>query len=81
MRVTEQIPEQTLTLQLGFADEQPLRHWCDQHGARLEDIQYSQHVTARVTAPEQYLDDLRAFCAAHGIGASHHWRRGGEGAT
>ena len=81
MSVTEQIPEQTLTLQLGFADEQPLRHWCDQHGARLEDIQYSQQVTARVTAPEQYLDDLRAFCAAHGIGASHHLRRGGEGAT
>ena len=67
MRVIEQIPEQTLTLQLGFADEQPLRHWCDQHGARLEDIQYSQHVTARVTAPEQHLEALHAFCAANGL--------------
>jgi putative IMPACT (imprinted ancient) family translation regulator len=67
MQVIEQVAEQTLTLELGFADEQPLRHWCDQHDARLEDIQYSQHVTARVTAPERHLDDLRAFCAATGM--------------
>ena len=67
MEVIEHIPQHTVTLRLGFADEQPLRHWCDQHQASLDDIQYAQTVRARVTVPDEHLDDLHAFCAANGL--------------
>ncbi|MFP1679176.1 IMPACT family protein [Alloalcanivorax sp. C16-2] len=67
MEVVEQVPESAFTLTLGFADEQPLRHWCDQNGARLEAVDYGQAVTARLTVADATEPALRAFCAAQGI--------------
>src|SRR5690625_1242748 len=34
MEIVERVPESRFTLSLDFAQEQPLRHWCEQHGAR-----------------------------------------------
>ena len=65
--VVEQVPESAFTLTLGFADEQPLRHWCDQHDARLDGVDYGQGVTARLTVADAAESELRAFCAAQGI--------------
>ncbi len=67
MEVVEQVPESAFTLTLGFADEQPLRHWCDQHDARLDGVDYGQGVTARLTVADAAESELRAFCAAQGI--------------
>ncbi|WP_101676405.1 YigZ family protein [Alloalcanivorax mobilis] len=67
MQVIEQVPENELTLDFDFPDEQPLRHWCDQYQARLEDIQYTQRVSARIIVPTEHQPALEAFCGAHGI--------------
>ncbi len=67
MEVVEQVPESAFTLTLGFAGEQPLRHWCDQHDARLDGVDYGQGVTARLTVADAAESELRAFCAAQGI--------------
>lgn len=67
MNVIERVSKRSLTLALDFALEQPLRHWCDQHGAELADVRYGQQVTARVTVAEALTVQLQSFCAAHGI--------------
>ena len=67
MEVVEQVPESAFTLTLGFADEQPLRHWCDHNDARLDSVDYGQGVTARLTVADAAAPGLRAFCAAQGI--------------
>jgi len=67
MDVIEQVPERTVILRLGFAQEQPLRHWCDQHDGHLDDVDYGETVRVRLTLPEARLPELDAFCAANGI--------------
>jgi len=49
---------------LGFADEQPLRHWCDGHEGHIESIQYSNRVNARVSVPQARASEFAAFCDA-----------------
>lgn len=49
----------------GFADEQPLRHWCEGHEGQIEAIAYSQHVTVTVSLPEAQLAEFTRFCEAH----------------
>jgi len=49
---------------MGFADEQPVRHWCELHGATLESVEYGAVVSARVSLPEQAADEFTAFCDA-----------------
>ncbi len=67
MDVIEQVPERTVILRLGFAQEQPLRHWCDQHDGHLDDVDYGETVRVRLTLPEARLPELDAFCAAQGM--------------
>lgn len=67
MDVIEQVPESTVTLRLGFAQEQPLRHWCEQHEGQLDDVDYGETVRVRLTLPEARLAELDAFCAAQGM--------------
>ncbi|QFS87970.1 MULTISPECIES: YigZ family protein [unclassified Marinobacter] len=47
---------------LGFADEQPLRHWCEGHEGQIESIRYSDRVNALVSVPETRVGELAAFC-------------------
>ncbi|MBW7470666.1 YigZ family protein [Marinobacter sp. M216] len=49
---------------MGFADEQPLRHWCEVHDAVLESVEYGASVRARVALPEHQADAFVAFCDA-----------------
>lgn len=63
-RVVQQARVQA-TVQFGFADEQPLRHWCEGHEGRIEDITYSSKVTASVSVPETEQEAFGAFCEAH----------------
>lgn len=50
---------------LPFALEQPLRHWCDQHGAELSEAVYQEAVTFVVGVPEPVVEAFTSFCEAH----------------
>lgn len=63
-RVVQQ-PMVPADVTMGFADEQPLRHWCEVHGAELGAVEYGARVAARVMIPEHLADEFAAFCDAH----------------
>lgn len=58
-------PVSAANITMGFADEQPLRHWCDVHSAELESIDYGALVTACVLVPDEQCEAFIAFCAVH----------------
>lgn len=66
-RVIQQ-PVSQVTVTMTFADEQPLRHWCDQNGAEIGNVGYSAGVTADVSLVEEQNQEFTAFCESRGIG-------------
>lgn len=66
-RVIQQ-PMSQVTVTMTFADEQPLRHWCDQNGAEIGNVGYSAGVTADVSLVEERHQEFTAFCESRGIG-------------
>ncbi|PWG63707.1 YigZ family protein [Spiribacter halobius] len=66
--VVTAVPMARLELALGFADEQPLRHWLAcQDGAELQQLEYGEGVTARVTLPAAAVSELLAWSGARGV--------------
>lgn len=49
---------------MSFADEQPLRHWCETNDASVESIEYGSTVTARVLVPSDRVEQFAGFCSA-----------------
>ncbi|MEQ9544564.1 MAG: YigZ family protein [Marinobacter sp.] len=49
---------------MSFADEQPLRHWCETNDAAVESIEYGSAVTARVLVPADRSEHFAGFCDA-----------------
>ncbi len=49
---------------MGYADEQPLRHWCEVHGAGVVSVDYGASVTAEVSVPEDLMESFSEFCLA-----------------
>lgn len=49
---------------LDFADEQPLRHWCEGHEGIIDAIDYRARVEALVSLPETRQSEFAAFCDA-----------------
>ena len=66
-RVIQQ-PMSQVTVTMTFADEQPLRHWCDQNGAEIGNVGYSAGVTADVSLVEERNQEFTAFCESRGMG-------------
>ncbi|MEP1702976.1 MAG: YigZ family protein [Marinobacter sp.] len=66
-RVIQQ-PMSQVTVTMTFADEQPLRHWCDQNGAEIGNVGYSAGVTADVSLVEERNQEFMAFCESRGMG-------------
>lgn len=62
-----QKPLEAVYVIMGFADEQPLRHWCECHDAGVSDVDYNTAVTATVELALEMRDELRAFCDARGL--------------
>ncbi|MCL7750515.1 YigZ family protein [Guyparkeria hydrothermalis] len=60
-------PQQGFDLAFDFADEQPLRHWAEQHGAQLQSIDYGNRVTARLDVPVEQVEAFQAFLGSQGI--------------
>jgi uncharacterized YigZ family protein len=56
------------TLNLSFAQEQPLRHWAGQHGAAVVSVDYNTGADMLLQVPEEHWPTLMAFCQAQGIG-------------
>ncbi len=63
----EHQPLRSYQLRLDFADEQPLRHWLDNHGGALISIDYGQQVTASASVPEEQAESFEAFLGAQSI--------------
>lgn len=51
-------------LQCGFADEQPVRHWCETNGGEVVSIDYGTGVSLVLSLPETLKDEFSAFCEA-----------------
>jgi putative IMPACT (imprinted ancient) family translation regulator len=52
---------------IDFADEQPLRHWCERHDATITKINYGQQVAVSVDVPEPATEAFSGFCNARGL--------------
>ncbi|NMT64515.1 YigZ family protein [Marinobacter orientalis] len=65
-----QPPTSRVTITMTFADEQPLRHWCEQNEAQLDQVDYGSRVVAGIAVPVDRLNGLSEFCDARGIGYS-----------
>ncbi len=65
--LAEQRPMCELQLSLGFAQEQPLRHWADTHEASIISLEYAQGVTAVLSLPEVQREALLTWCLAEGV--------------
>lgn len=65
-RVIQQ-PLSRVTVTMTFADEQPLRHWCEHNDARVEQVDYSSRVVVDITLPIDRNNDFSAFCEARGM--------------
>ncbi|MAA66988.1 MAG: YigZ family protein [Alteromonadaceae bacterium] len=74
--VLSEVPRQTFRqtrsvwLRLGFASEQPVRHWCSVHEAEVVTVNYGEEVTMAVAIPEEVHGTFFEFCNAEGIDAS-----------
>ncbi|MDG4868456.1 YigZ family protein [Guyparkeria sp. 1SP6A2] len=67
LALTEHRPRRIHPLCFDFSREQPLRHWAEQHDARLLDVEYGPQVTARLSVPLEHEDELQAFLGAQNI--------------
>ncbi|HSH14020.1 MAG TPA: YigZ family protein [Desulfurivibrionaceae bacterium] len=62
-----QKPLELVYVTMGFADEQPLRHWCESCDAVVGTVHYGANVTAHVELPVAQHDELKAFCDSRGL--------------
>lgn len=60
----------SVQLEVPFAGEQPVRHWCDTHEADLGTVTYGEHVSLQLSVPVEHLPELRQFCEA----GRYHYR-------
>ena len=55
----------TASGRIDFADEQPLRHWCENHGAAVVQVDYTVPVSVIVSLPDEVGQRFAEHCAAH----------------
>jgi len=48
-------------LTCGFADEQAIRHWLNQHDGSIQQVDYSQTVQLSIAMEKQHLNELNVF--------------------
>lgn len=63
-------PRVTAQLDVPFAGEQPVRHWCELHDADVAQVTYAENVIVQLSVPVECLPELRHFCDASG----YHYR-------
>lgn len=55
----------TASVRIDFADEQPLRHWCETHGAAVVQVDYTVPVSVIVSLPDEVGQRFAEHCDAH----------------
>lgn len=63
-RVVQQV-RACVVVTCDFADEQPLRHWCEGHEGEIEAIDYGNQVTVTLSLPDVLQGEFSSFCDAH----------------
>ncbi len=56
-----------VNISLDFSKEQLLRHWSEQYGAQVLQVDYTHQVAMQLSVPVAAMDALDAFCAAQGF--------------
>ncbi len=64
LEVNELVATQVRYVRCDFAQEQQIRHFCQQQGVTVVDVTYAEHVTLTLEAPEHVLADLEALAAS-----------------
>ena len=67
LQTTMQVPMSRCLVVGGFQAEQPLRHWLEQHGGKMLEVEYSQQIHCHLELPDQARAALQAFVV--GLGA------------
>lgn len=62
-----QVPVSQCVVSGGFHAEQPLRHWLEQHGGRMLEVEYGLEIRCQIELPDRERAELQAF--ATGLGA------------
>ena len=63
----ESVPQVLCRLEMGFAQEQRLRHWAACHDGQVEEIAYGQSVVMTLRFPRDWMGELEQLCAAEQI--------------
>ncbi|MCS4504581.1 IMPACT family member YigZ [wastewater metagenome] len=67
LELTRHRPCSRVRLHMGFAVEQPLRHWASGHDAWPCSVDYGEGVVMELVLPDDELEALSAFCGAQGV--------------
>jgi len=65
--LTRHQPQSRHALTADFADEQAVRHWCEQHGADIVSVRYGERVTLVLDVPDHLYPALQELCQMRGI--------------
>lgn len=65
--VEQSIAMQHVTLTMDFSREQLLRHWLEQSQGKLGEVEYSDKVVMEMSVPNNKMEELSEFCAAHNV--------------
>lgn len=65
--ITHREPVCSMTVVMGFALEQAVRHWAQCHRGEVDAVRYGDEVGMDITVPVAEADTFRAFCAAQSI--------------
>ena len=63
----ESVPQVLCRLEMGFAQEQRLRHWAACHDGQVEEVSYGQSVVMTLRFPRDWMGELEQLCAAEQI--------------
>lgn len=61
-----QVPMSQCVVIGGFHTEQPLRHWLDQHGGRVQEVEYGLKIRCSIELPDRAMVELQAFAVSLG---------------
>lgn len=65
--ITEmQVPMSRCVVRGGFHTEQPLRHWLEQHGGKVLEVEYGLDIHCQIELPDREVMDLKGFAVALG---------------
>lgn len=62
LQLTPYVAMQWAEVTLAFSQEQVMRHWCQQHQVRIDDVAYGHQVMMLLQLPQVAMEGLQDFC-------------------